>query len=218
VTTCFVIMPYRDELHFMYLYLKLRLEQEFPGLICDRADKQALTGLLKDKIARSINAADVIIADCTGANPNVLYELGMAHALGKETILITADTAETAPTDIRAYEFIPYQPYDEQKLVTQLKQALASITNAGSDDYDSAMQLLADYSQETGATFDAVERDEFERRIEGKVKPADSRATRARILLPEIINDRLTIDDARAMGAWIDETLEALANSGADGT
>ena len=62
-------MPYRDELHFMYLFLKATLETEFPGLICQRADKQAMAGLLTDKIQRSITSADVIIADCTGVQP-----------------------------------------------------------------------------------------------------------------------------------------------------
>jgi hypothetical protein len=204
---CFVIMPYRNELHFMYLFVKSALEAAFPGLTCDRADKQAMTGLLKDKIQRAINGADVVIADCTGANPNVFYEIGMAHALGKETILLTGDSAEHAPTDLRAYEFIPYRLDDERNLLAQLKQAVEAILAPGADDYERAKKLLAEYTESTGANFTAVDRTEFERRIETKVKPGDSPARRAGIILPEVIDDRLTIEDARAMGDWIDQTL-----------
>jgi hypothetical protein len=204
MTRCFVIMPYREELHFMYLFVKAALEKEFPGLTCERADKQAMTGLLKDKIERSINGADVIIADCTGSNPNVFYELGMAHALGKETVLLTADMAERAPTDLRAYEFIPYRLDDEHNLLEGLKQALRAILGPADDDYELAKRLLADYADETGARFTAVSRTEFERRIESKLKPGSGAADRARVILPEVIDERLTINDARAMGDWID--------------
>ncbi len=140
-------MPYRDELHFMYLFLKATLETEFPGLICERADKQAMAGLLTDKIQRSITSADVIIADCTGANPNVFYELGIAHTLNKETILLTADTAEHAPTDVRGYEFIPYRLDDERNLLAHLTQALQGVLSPAEDDYEQAKKLLADYAE-----------------------------------------------------------------------
>jgi nucleoside 2-deoxyribosyltransferase len=197
-------MPYRAELHFMYLFLRTTLEREFPGLTCERADKQAMTGLLKDKIARSINAADVIIADCTGANPNVFYELGMAHALGKETILLTADGAEATPTDLRAYEFIGYRLDDELSLQTQLTRALHSILHPTENDYDWAKNLLADYTRETHTALTAVSQEEFDLRIESKLKPGETPARRASILLSEVIDDRLTIEDARTMGDWIE--------------
>ena len=204
---CFVIMPYREELHFMYLYVKSALEREFPGLRCERADKRAMTGLLKDKIERSINGADVIIADCSGSNPNVFYELGMAHALGKETILLTSDAADSVPpTDIRAYEFIPYRLDDERNLLERLTQAVGSILGPSDDDYELAKRLLHDYAATTGAAFTAVGRAEFDRRVESKLKPASSRGDRARVILPEVIDERLTIEDALSINGWIDET------------
>jgi len=206
-TKVFVIMPYREELHFMYLFLKRTIEQEFPGLVFERADRQAMTGLLKDKIVRSINAADVVIADCTGANANVFYELGMAHALGKATILLTGERAEGPPTDIRAYEFIAYRLDDERHLLDQLRQALRSVLEPTDDDYEQAKRLLVSYQQATNVNFRPVDRAEFERRIEHKLQPGDSSVKRARIILSEVIDDRLTIDDARTMGDWIDQEL-----------
>jgi len=86
---CFVIMPFRPELHYMYLYLKYHVEKNFPDALCQRGDDEILTVPLLDKINSLIQRADVVVADCTGRNPNVFYELGIAHALEKLVVLIT---------------------------------------------------------------------------------------------------------------------------------
>src|SRR3954452_5622402 len=95
---CFVIMPFSVELHYFYLFLKRHIEEKHP-VKCIRGDADILTVPLLDKIRSYIDTADVLIADCSGRNPNVFYELGMAHALGKKVILITKDAIEDAPTD-----------------------------------------------------------------------------------------------------------------------
>ena len=56
----------------------------------------------------AIFLAYCIIADCTGRNPNVFYEMGIAHTIGKRIILITQDE-EDVPFDIRAIRFIKYE-------------------------------------------------------------------------------------------------------------
>lgn len=56
----------------------------------------------------AMNNARIIIADCTGRNPNVFYELGIAHTLGKPTILLTQDIGDI-PFDVRSKRFIVYQ-------------------------------------------------------------------------------------------------------------
>lgn len=55
----------------------------------------------------AINAAKLIIADCTGRNPNVFYELGIAHTLGKKTIVITREENDI-PFDLRHLRYIKY--------------------------------------------------------------------------------------------------------------
>ena len=62
--------------------------------------------ILQD-IVTGIGKADVIIADVTGLNPNVFYELGLCHALDKKVILITQDISEL-PFDIRPYRVDEY--------------------------------------------------------------------------------------------------------------
>src|SRR3954466_13052741 len=102
MANCFVIMPFRPELNYFYRQLKARIEQKFADVQVARGDDRVITGSVLDKIADYIRKADVLIADCSGRNPNVFYELGLAHALEKQVILITSDPIEQAPTDIRA--------------------------------------------------------------------------------------------------------------------
>jgi hypothetical protein len=101
--------------------------EEKHGVECKRGDADVLTVPLLDKIRRCIEEADVIIADCSGRNPNVFYELGMAHALGKRVILITKDPIENAPTDIRHYEFIRYDLSNHIEFLVSIDKALRSV-------------------------------------------------------------------------------------------
>lgn len=59
-------------------------------------------------IVRSICAADFIIADLTGNNSNVMYELGIAHANNKKVIMITQDSRNDLPFDVHQYRTIKY--------------------------------------------------------------------------------------------------------------
>lgn len=63
----------------------------------------------------------MIVANIDGRNPNVFYELGIAHALGKEVILI-AKSVEEVPFDIRSNKLIIYK--DIQELSASLKKEL----------------------------------------------------------------------------------------------
>jgi hypothetical protein len=60
-----------------------------------------------DRIFNQINKADVIVADMTGKNPNVFYEVGYAHALGKIVLLITQH-ADDIPFDLKHRQHTVY--------------------------------------------------------------------------------------------------------------
>ncbi len=49
-----------------------------------------------------------MVADISGKNPNVLYEIGMAHSLGKNVVLI-AEQGESLPFDIAAVRVVFYK-------------------------------------------------------------------------------------------------------------
>ncbi len=55
-----------------------------------RADEDAVPRLMSPQMIRDIDRADLIVCDLTGLNPNVMYELGVAHALAKPVIQIAA--------------------------------------------------------------------------------------------------------------------------------
>lgn len=63
------------------------------GVIAGRVDEQNFTEPMLERIYRQIAAADIIIAEMTGQNHNVFYEVGYAHAKEKLCILSTAEAA-----------------------------------------------------------------------------------------------------------------------------
>ncbi|MEW6241061.1 MAG: hypothetical protein AB1564_09675, partial [Chloroflexota bacterium] len=65
--------------------------------------------ILEDIIA-SINHSDLIVADLTGSNPNVYYELGIAHAFGRPVILLTQSVSDL-PFDLRSYRVLQYNTH-----------------------------------------------------------------------------------------------------------
>ena len=78
------------------------------NLSCGTAKDIFTTRAIMDDIWAGINAASIVIADCTGRNPNVFYEIGIAHTLGKITILLT-ENPDDVPFDLKFIRFIKYE-------------------------------------------------------------------------------------------------------------
>jgi nucleoside 2-deoxyribosyltransferase len=74
---------------------------------CTRADDASAPGYIIAEMLDAIRSADYLIADLTGRNANVFYELGYAHALGKPVILLT-QKVEDVPFDLRHERVIEY--------------------------------------------------------------------------------------------------------------
>jgi hypothetical protein len=77
------------------------------GLRAQRSDDFFNANVIVEDIWRAIYYAQVIIADCSGRNPNVFYEAGLAHALGRTTVLIT-QSLDDVPFDLRHLRVIRY--------------------------------------------------------------------------------------------------------------
>jgi hypothetical protein len=75
-----------------------------------------------------IDRSHLVIADCTGRNPNVFYEIGIAHTLGREVILITQNDADI-PFDLRHLRYVPYLNNGEglAALADRLRPRLADL-------------------------------------------------------------------------------------------
>lgn len=111
---CFVLMPFGEQkgVQFDAIYKgAIAPAVEELDLKCLRADEIPGPGQrlqLVDKVHRAIREATVLIADVTGSNPNVLYEVGYARALGKNVIPITQDSPAEVVSDLRQLEVLTY--------------------------------------------------------------------------------------------------------------
>ena len=100
----FMIMPFNEDIFALYEELKRVFEEIY--IFKNGGDLGHQQSILKD-IVSGITEADVIIADLTGLNPNVFYELGIAHSMNKKVILITQDLSEI-PFDLKPYRAKEY--------------------------------------------------------------------------------------------------------------
>lgn len=78
----FVIMPFKEDILALYEKLKSDFDNDFAFTNAGNLDNQQ--NILQD-IVEGIYQADIVIADLTGLNPNVFYELGLAHAMNKKS-------------------------------------------------------------------------------------------------------------------------------------
>ena len=93
----------------------------------DNIDSQQ--NILKD-IVTAIAESDVVVADLTDANPNVYYELGLAHALRKQVVLLSQDVG-TAPFDLRSYRILEYG--DRFDVFEHAKKQLSTLARGVAD-------------------------------------------------------------------------------------
>lgn len=103
----FVLMPFAGRFDAIYRTVKDISDQS--GWHCSRADDIQHTRDIIGVIWEEIERSECVIADLTGENANVFYELGYAHAAGKNTILLTQNLA-TLPFDLRHRIVINYRP------------------------------------------------------------------------------------------------------------
>lgn len=104
----FFIMPFQDEFFEVYEMVKTEFSDSFEFSNAEAEGNQQ--NVLKDVI-QPIYDADVIVADLTGLNPNVMYELGLAHAFNKKTITITQDDLSKLPFDLKQYRAKDYNTH-----------------------------------------------------------------------------------------------------------
>jgi hypothetical protein len=123
-------MPFQSALQPIYDdHIKAVVEGE--SLACLRADNIFGTQQITRDIWEHINRARFLIADLTGQNPNVFYELGIAHTLNKKVILLT-QSMDDVPFDLKTlrclvYKYTPPGMKDlEQKLRRTIRDLMSS--------------------------------------------------------------------------------------------
>jgi hypothetical protein len=91
------------------------------GLLCERVDQVSFTGDIVERIVRQIETAELVIAEVTGANPNVYLEIGYAWGKGVPILLLARSPSELR-FDVRNHRALFYDRiYDlERALTTEL--------------------------------------------------------------------------------------------------
>ncbi|MBJ6110429.1 toll/interleukin-1 receptor domain-containing protein [Hymenobacter sp. BT523] len=126
---CFTVMPFSvEELNIVYEDFVKPAVEEFCNLTCERGDDVFGSNVVMDDIRKSIEKARIIIADLTGRNPNVFYEVGIAHTLNKPVLLLSQDV-EDIPFDLRHRRILIYEysPRGCKKLEKDIVKSINSM-------------------------------------------------------------------------------------------
>lgn len=119
----FVAMPFSKELEDVFFF-GIQSPVNTAGLLCERMDMVAFTGDILDKVKARIESAALVIADLTGANPNVYLEVGYAWGKGRPTLLLSKKTEELK-FDVRGQRCIVYDSIFD--LANKLNQDLSAL-------------------------------------------------------------------------------------------
>lgn len=102
----FVLMPFSPELTPVYTDHIRPVVSGF-GLTVATADDFFSGRVVMREVYSAIVRASIVIADCTGRNPNVFYELGVAHTIGRPVVLLTQSMADI-PFDVAHFRVLEY--------------------------------------------------------------------------------------------------------------
>jgi len=126
--TCFVMMPFADP-HGSYYEKVFKPAIQKAGLRAVRADAEIFaTGKIMDQVWRGISSAKILVSELTTRNPNVFYELGIAHALRKPVVLVSSNE-EDVPFDLHHIRVIYYDvtdPFWGTKLIEKVAENILS--------------------------------------------------------------------------------------------
>lgn len=141
---CFVLMPFDSKFDDVYK-IGIKESCETAGAYCERVDEQDFheTSIFQ-RIINQINKANFIIADMSEKNPNVFYEVGYAHALGKRTILLTNSSGDI-PFDLRHFPHLVYDRIQLTDLREKLTRKIKWIIESPNSDYRNIEQELVLY-------------------------------------------------------------------------
>jgi len=126
---CSAILPFREPFTTVYNDC-IRPPLQDVGFRVMKADEIfAPANYITENIWRLINRSALLIADVTTRNPNVFYELGIAHTIGRDVIIISQNK-EDVPFDIQNLQYYLYNADNEngkEKLREDLRNLLKNI-------------------------------------------------------------------------------------------
>lgn len=121
----FVLMPFKEPYVSMYESVIEPVVEE-QGLTCRPGSSRVGPGVVTDQVWEDINRAGLIIAEISEPNTNVWYELGLAHALNKPTIMLTKEAKPLSQSGnfmVQHHRLLHYDP-EKGNLAPQLRSWL----------------------------------------------------------------------------------------------
>ncbi|MBN1565117.1 MAG: hypothetical protein JXA10_14835, partial [Anaerolineae bacterium] len=152
----FVMMPFQDSFRQVYeevIAPVVRENDMEPVVLEPGVGRAVVPGPIDAQIIDAIKTSYFCIADLTGNNPNVMYEVAYAHALGKKVILITMRVASDLPVDVRHHGAIEYSPdNDYETLRVGLHRSIREFLDAGGEEIQLLRRALTPASIDANAT------------------------------------------------------------------
>ena len=149
---CFVIMPFKEDLDFVYGIIKKGLSDN--GFVCNRVDEIPGSTPIVNKILTELLRSRYIIADLTDCNPNVFYELGIAHSFkDAQNIIILKQKGSKVPFDITHLTYIEYDTENPKYLVAAILKSIKEYSYLG--DFQEALNIrgIIPFVKENGDYF-----------------------------------------------------------------
>ena len=126
-------MPFNESYEQFYddFVLNTVVEHGLSPVRVDRSPQGSKRESVVEQIERLIASSRFLIADLSGWNVNVVYELGLAEGISKPVIRLCEDRfLDTAPFDLRNYRMLTYSPYKPRDLKKSLSAALRDMISA----------------------------------------------------------------------------------------
>jgi hypothetical protein len=174
--TCFVISPFGEPFDTYFAYV-IKPAVESCGLYAIRGDSLYRPTTIVEDIWTGIRDAKLLVAELSGRNPNVFYELGLAHAISKPVILL-AETIDDVPFDLRAIRVLLYDKNHpdwgsllQKSLTKAIREVMGSPTSAIPITFKTPIRLNSPEEPETLIRLEALEA--MVKRIAGQTDTAD---------------------------------------------
>ena len=157
---CFIITPIGEDTDPIRRHIDGIIDAAITPALSDKYNVQAAhhiskPGTITKQVIEAIYTAKLVVANLTGRNPNVMYELALRHAIGKPVIMIV-ERGTPVPSDIIMQRTIPY--YNDAKGVLELRDDLKKAES----------EILFDNSK-SGPIFDVLGDISHETRMLNKV-------------------------------------------------
>lgn len=157
--SCFLVCPIgipgsdtRKHSDLVYKFIIQKILPEFGYSLIERSDDIGEPGSIPSQIINRLMECDLVIADLTGHNPNVFYELGVRHTFGRPYIQLINEK-EKIPFDVGSMRTIAFDITDLESVENckyELKKQLQSIEETG--DVDSPVKIAISAKQFTSNT------------------------------------------------------------------